>query len=587
MSVAAKIPSPSLRFATTKQHNSSDLPEPSTPLYQQPDSSLQALINLTVSMDLYGRGPARNGSNPVNQPEWRSPGIDTTLEGLNHFFFSLGFCVCLESMWHLTLGCGESYPERPGVPNCVYYMRTGVCGYGSRCRYNHPRDRAAVTLSITLRFCIRLEFHASVLLLLVLVVAIVAAAVRATGDYPERVGEPPCQYYLKTGTCKFGASCKFHHPRNGGGYLSQAPLNTYGYPLRPGERECSYYLKTGQCKFGITCKFHHPQPVGTPLPASAPQFYQQVQSPSVPLPEQYGGASTNLRVARPPVMSGSYVQGAYGPVLLSPGVVQFPGWSHYSAPVSPALSPGAQPGVGATSLYGVTQLSSPTSAFARPYTPLSSTTGPSGNILKDQLFPERPGEPECQYYLRTGDCKYGLACRYHHPRDHIVARPLLSPIGLPLRPDQDGLQLIWTSTEKASVVMFMMPNFVGLQPCAFYLQNGHCKFGSTCKFDHPLGSLSYSPSVSSFTDVPVTPYPVGSLLSQLAPSTTSSEFRPELMSGSKKESLSARISSSDTPVGLIFSQGGGSVSLSDVQLSSQSSAPLSSSRSTRQSSEIR
>ncbi|RXI02636.1 hypothetical protein DVH24_002714 [Malus domestica] len=68
----------------------------------------------------------------------------------------------------------QSYPERPGVPNCVYYMRTGFCGYGGRCRYNHPRDRAAVV-----------------------------AAVRATGDYPERVGEPICQYYLKTGTCIF------------------------------------------------------------------------------------------------------------------------------------------------------------------------------------------------------------------------------------------------------------------------------------------------------------------------------------------------------------------------------------------------
>lgn len=97
-----------------------------------------------------------------------------------------------------------------------------------------------------------------------------------------------------------------------------------------GEKECSYYLKTGQCKFGITCKFHHPQPAGTSLPASAPQFYQQVQSPTVPLPDQYGGASTSLRVARPPILPGSYVQGAYGPVLLSPGVVPFPGWSPYS-----------------------------------------------------------------------------------------------------------------------------------------------------------------------------------------------------------------------------------------------------------------
>ena len=98
------------------------------------------------------------------------------------------------------------------------------------------------------------------------------------------------------------------------------------------------------------------------------------------------------------------------------------------------LSPGAQPAVGATSLYGVTQLSSSTSAFARPYTPLTSSAGPSISSQTELNFPERPGEPECQYYLRTGDCKFGLACRYHHPRDRAVSRPLLSPIGLPLRP---------------------------------------------------------------------------------------------------------------------------------------------------------
>ncbi|CAL0308480.1 unnamed protein product [Lupinus luteus] len=422
-------------------------------------------------MELYGLNPSRTGSNPTNQFEWHSPGTETGLE---------------ESMWQLKLSSIDSYPERVGAPNCVYYMRTGFCGYGGRCRYNHPRDRAAV-----------------------------AAAVRATGEYPERVGEPPCQYYLKTGTCKFGASCKFHHPKHGGGSLSQAPLNIYGCPLRPGEKECSYYLKTGQCKFGITCKFHHPQPADTSLSASAPQFYQQAQSPTVPLPDQYGGASTSLRVARPPILPGSYIQGAYGPVLLSPGVVPFPGWSPYSAPVSPVLSPGAQPAVGATSLYGVTQLNSSTSAFARPYTPLPSSSGPSGNNQKEQVFPERPGEPECQYFLRTGDCKFGLACRFHHPRDRVVARPLLNPIGLPLRP--------------------------GVQPCAFYLQNNNCKFGSACKFDHPWGPVRHSASTSSLIDMPVTPYPVASLLSTLAPSLTSSALRPESLSGSKLESFTTRI----------------------------------------------
>ncbi|TYI67941.1 hypothetical protein E1A91_D08G054500v1 [Gossypium mustelinum] len=354
-------------------------------------------------MELYGRNPTRNESQSGYQPEWSPAGPETGLE---------------ESRWQLSVRGVESYPERLGVTDCVYYMRTGFCGYGNSCRYNHPRNRAAVE-----------------------------AAVRATGEYPERPGEPVCQFYLKTGTCKFGASCKFHHPKDGGGSFSHVSLNMHGYPLRPGEKECSYYLKTGQCKFGITCKFHHPQPSGTSMSASAPQFYQPVQSPSVPVPEQYGGASTNVRVARPPPLPGSYVQGgAYGPVLFSPGVVPIPGWSHYLAPVSPVLSPGAQPAVGATSLYGLTHLSSSTPSLA-----------------------ERPGEPECQYYLRTGDCKFGSSCRYHHPRDRVVPQTncVLSPMGLPLRP--------------------------GVQPCAFYLQNGHCKFGSTCKFDHPVGTMRFSP----------------------------------------------------------------------------------------------
>lgn len=88
-------------------------------------------------------------------------------------------------------------------------------------------------------------------------------------------------------------------------------------------------MKTGQCKFGITCKFHHPQPAGTtvpPPPASAPQFYPSVQSL---MPDQYGGPSSSLRVART-LLPGSYMQGAYGPMLLTPGVVPIPGWSPYS-----------------------------------------------------------------------------------------------------------------------------------------------------------------------------------------------------------------------------------------------------------------
>lgn len=198
------------------------------------------------------------------------------------------------------------------------------------------------------------------------------------------------------------------------------------------------------------------------MPASAPQFYPPVQSPSIPTPDQYGSASTSLRVPRPPLIPSSYVQGTYGPLLLPPGVVPIQSWNPYSvcyklhveieicqkyvpfffmplayfvqAPLSPVLSPGAQPAVGPTPLYGVTPLSSSTPALARPYPSFPSSADPSSSNQNQQSFPERPGEPQCQYYMRTGDCKFGSSCRYHHPRDRVVPSTVLSPSGLPLRP---------------------------------------------------------------------------------------------------------------------------------------------------------
>lgn len=54
----------------------------------------------------------------------------------------------------------------------------------------------------------------------------------------------------------------------------------------------------------------------------------------------------------------------------------------------------------------------------------------------ENVFPERPGQPECQFYMKTGDCKFGAVCRFHHPRERMIPVPdcVLSPMGLPLRP---------------------------------------------------------------------------------------------------------------------------------------------------------
>ncbi|RRT63178.1 hypothetical protein B296_00019177 [Ensete ventricosum] len=76
-------------------------------------------------------------------------------------------------MWQLHIEDGQEeadgqlnqYPDRPGQPDCLYYLRTGVCGYGSKCKYNHPAHSEQIT--------------------------------RFSGELPQRDGQPDCQvHYL-------------------------------------------------------------------------------------------------------------------------------------------------------------------------------------------------------------------------------------------------------------------------------------------------------------------------------------------------------------------------------------------------------
>ncbi|CAF2044836.1 unnamed protein product [Brassica rapa] len=34
----------------------------------------------------------------------------------------------------------SEYPVRPGIKDCQFYLRTGRCGYGENCCYNHPKE---------------------------------------------------------------------------------------------------------------------------------------------------------------------------------------------------------------------------------------------------------------------------------------------------------------------------------------------------------------------------------------------------------------------------------------------------------------
>uniref|UniRef100_A0A2P2KXL6 Uncharacterized protein MANES_08G104100 n=1 Tax=Rhizophora mucronata TaxID=61149 RepID=A0A2P2KXL6_RHIMU len=373
--------------------------------------------------------------------------------------FSLSSSLSEDAMWQMNLRSTETmessgpYPERPEEQDCLYYLRTGLCRFGATCRYNHPLNRK---LAIDMA--------------------------RLKGEFPERIGQPECQYYLKTGTCKFGATCKFHHPRDKAGIAGRVSLNILGYPLRPNEMECAYYLRTGQCKFGGTCKYHHPQPTSMMVPLRGSSVYPTVHSPTTPGQQSYPGGISNW--SRPSFITSPRWQSpsSYTPLILPQGVVSVPSWNTYSGQLGPVSSPEGQQQTGNSQIYGTSRLGeSKTTGSQGTFSSFLSGSVPTGfyESPRENVFPERPGELECQFYMKTGDCKFGAVCRFHHPRERLIPAPdcVLSPIGLPLR--------------------------CGEPLCMFYSRYGICKFGPSCKFDHPMGIFTYNVTASSSTVAPV------------------------------------------------------------------------------------
>ncbi|XP_017422887.1 zinc finger CCCH domain-containing protein 43 isoform X2 [Vigna angularis] len=244
-------------------------------------------------------------------------------------------------------------------------------------------------------------------------------------EQAERSGQTECKYYLRSGGCKFGKACKFNHKREKCSSASPiAELNFLGLPIRVGEKECHYFMRTGSCKFGLNCKFNHPDPTA-------------------------GGGDSPSRFANPGVSpQSSEWDGYQAPVYLPERNMHLPSTYVMNNPVME------------TNVYMHHQ-----------------------QQVQVEEFPERPGEPECSYFLKTGDCKFKSNCRFHHPKNRIARLPpcSFSNKGLPLRPDQNV--------------------------CTYYSRYGICKFGPACKFDHPppltMSGLDQQSSYSNSASVDV------------------------------------------------------------------------------------
>ncbi|XP_065024967.1 zinc finger CCCH domain-containing protein ZFN-like isoform X4 [Musa acuminata AAA Group] len=307
-----------------------------------------------------------------------------------------------------------------------------------------------------------------------------------TGPYPERPGEPDCAYYIRTGLCRFGRTCKFNHPPNRMLAVAAAAARIRGgYPERVGQPECQYYLKTGTCKFGAICKFHHPKE------KAGIAGRVQLNILGYPLRLQtYPAEMTNWTLSRSSFIPSPRWQASssYAQLILPQGVVQVPGWTSYSGQLG--SSPESQRTTRTAQFYGPSQQGETSIGAQGKFPSYRPGSAPMGlyAVPGENIFPERPGQPECQFYMKTGDCKFGAVCKFHHPKERLVPVPncVLSPLGLPLRP--------------------------GEPVCVFYSRYGICKFGPNCKFDHPMGTFAYGVSASSATGVPTAWHLLGSSL---------------------------------------------------------------------------
>ena len=57
------------------------------------------------------------------------------------------------------------------------------------------------------------------------------------------------------------------------------------------------------------------------------------------------------------------------------------------------------------------------SSMAAPAKVRAAKRAAAAELAADSVeYPERPGEPECVFWVKTGRCKFGAGCRFNHPR---------------------------------------------------------------------------------------------------------------------------------------------------------------------------
>ncbi|KAJ7982119.1 Zinc finger CCCH domain-containing protein [Quillaja saponaria] len=140
----------------------------------------------------------------------------------------------------------KGLPLRPGEVDCPFYVKNGSCKYGACCCYHHP-DRNEINLSAdAIGHTVVASTAANLNIDFVNPVASIYQAL-----------DP--RFLVKDASSITQLNDQHHHCQT---KLHNKVLNSL---LQDdlGERvllSVPYYLKTGTCKYVATCKFDHPPP---------------------------------------------------------------------------------------------------------------------------------------------------------------------------------------------------------------------------------------------------------------------------------------------------------------------------------------
>jgi len=240
--------------------------------------------------------------------------------------------------------------------------------------------------------------------------------------FPVNVGASPCAFYMKTGTCAYGPSCKFDHPDEA---TSNKELNSAGYPLHAGQPQCSFFMRTGTCKFGALCRFSHPEGIAISLAPGA-------------VPAQSAGEEFELIET---LDAATKAAGAED----DPSAADKLG--------DDDVGPGPPPRLGNTKacedflVLGVCK----EGTSCRWNHPDNWSADVNLSCLNFAGYPINTGAPLCLTYLRTGVCRNGFTCDGAHPEP---------PDSEDVRVETTGLDAI-LRPQPRSVDATMIPRPVG------------------------------------------------------------------------------------------------------------------------------